>query len=176
MKFILVSWLIRLLPDSRAFGLKNKLWNIAGFRVASDCRLFSSVRISKQIQLSIGSDTFIGHDTIILGGASKVSIGSKCDISSRVNIITGTHEINVTGDRMAGKGLSKDIIIGNGVWIGVGATILAGVEIGDMALIGAGSVVNKNVPAYTIVGGVPAKVLKRWDNTIQEWISVVKVR
>ncbi|HEY0272324.1 MAG TPA: acyltransferase [Chitinophaga sp.] len=176
MKYILVSWLIRLLPDSRAFRLKNQLWNMAGFKVAADCRLFSSVRISRQVQLSIGSDTFIGHDTIILGGPSKVSIGRNCDISSRVNIITGTHEINVTGNRMAGKGFSEDITIGNGVWIGVGATILAGVEIGDMALIGAGSVVNRNIPPYTIVGGVPAKVLKYWDRNTQEWVNGMQVR
>jgi len=63
-----------------------------------------------------------------------------------------------------------DIIIGNDVWIGYEATILSGVRIGDGAIIGARALVTKDVPAYTVVGGVPAKELKqRFDpSTIQK--------
>lgn len=63
-----------------------------------------------------------------------------------------------------------DIIIGNDVWIGYEATILSGVRIGDGAIIGARALVTKDVPAYTVVGGVPAKDLKqRFDpSTIQK--------
>ncbi|MDD4817794.1 MAG: CatB-related O-acetyltransferase [Victivallaceae bacterium] len=58
-----------------------------------------------------------------------------------------------------------DIVVGNDVWIGFEALILAGVTIGDGAIIGARAVVTKNVPPYTIVGGVPAKVIrKRFDD------------
>ena len=53
-----------------------------------------------------------------------------------------------------------DIIIGDDVWIGAGTIILAGVHIGNGCVIAAGAVVNKDVPDYAIVGGVPAKVLK----------------
>ena len=53
-----------------------------------------------------------------------------------------------------------DIIIGDDVWIGGGALILAGVSVGKGAIIAAGAVVNKDVPDYAIVGGIPAKVLK----------------
>ncbi|RHJ54132.1 DapH/DapD/GlmU-related protein [Bacteroides sp. AM10-21B] len=56
------------------------------------------------------------------------------------------------------------IRIGKGVWIGAHATILAGITIGDDAVIAAGAVVNKDVPAYAVVGGVPAKVIKYIDN------------
>lgn len=54
-----------------------------------------------------------------------------------------------------------DIVIGNDVWIGYEATILSGVTIGDGAIIGAKAVVTKDVPAYSVVGGVPAKEIKR---------------
>ncbi len=53
-----------------------------------------------------------------------------------------------------------DVVIGNDVWIGTNAIILSGVNIGDGAIVAAGSVVTKNVPAYAIVGGVPAEVIK----------------
>lgn len=61
---------------------------------------------------------------------------------------------------MAGKGIKKDVVIGSGTWIGTGAIILPGVTIGKMCIIAAGAVVNKDVPKNTMVGGVPAKVIK----------------
>lgn len=63
-----------------------------------------------------------------------------------------------------------DIVIGNDVWIGYEATILSGVHIGDGAIIGAKAVVTKDVPAYSIVGGIPAReIKKRFDpGTIQK--------
>jgi maltose O-acetyltransferase len=175
MKYALITGFIKRLPDSRFFGLKVKLWRMAGQDVHAGCRLFSSVRISQAIRLSIGEDTFIGHDTMILGGKSTVRIGARCDISSRVNIITGTHDLDPTGPRMAGKTKSLDITIGNGVWIGVGATILAGVTIGDMAMIAAGSVVSKDVPPYTIVGGVPAKIIRTFDPASRTWAKEAEI-
>lgn len=67
-----------------------------------------------------------------------------------------------------------DIVIGNDVWIGYEAVIMAGVTIGDGAIIGARAVVTKDVPPYTIVGGVPAKqIRKRFsDETISELLKV----
>lgn len=67
-----------------------------------------------------------------------------------------------------------DIIIGNDVWIGYDAIIMAGVKIGDGAIIGTRAVVTKDVPAYTIVGGVPAKVIKKRfnDNVISKLLKI----
>lgn len=67
------------------------------------------------------------------------------------------------------------VIIGNDVWIGAGANILNGIEIGDGAVIAAGAVVNKSVPPYCIVGGVPAKTLKyRFDAEIIDMLETIK--
>ena len=56
--------------------------------------------------------------------------------------------------------LTKPIVIGRNAWIGANATILAGVKVGENAIVAAGAVVSKDVPANTIVGGVPAKVIR----------------
>ena len=95
-----------------------------------------------------------------MGGESFIKIGENCDISSNVSLICGTHEIG-NMNRRAGKGISKDIIICDGVWIGYGSTIMGGVTIGEGSIIAAGSLVNKNVPKNTIYGGIPAKEIKK---------------
>lgn len=107
-------------------------------------------------------------------GKYKVKIGKFCCIAENVKILVdGNHitnwitifpfEIYAEGfpgpiDRSTGK--EMDIIIGNDVWIGMDALILPSVSIGDGAVIGAGSVVTKNVEDYEIVGGAPAKHIR----------------
>ena len=107
----------------------------------------------------IGSNTHIGNETIITGGSASIKIGNNCDISDRVSIVCGTHEISKTGLKAAGKDVGRDITIGNGVWIGYGAIILPGIKIGDKSIIGAGSLVNKDVPPGVTVAGNPARLI-----------------
>jgi len=128
----------------------------------------SSIKIMGCFKLKIGNKTYIGHDTIFTGGYSTIIIGSYCDISSRVSFVTGSHEVDMSNQRSAGAGYSKDIIIGNGVWIGYSAIILPGIKIGDKAIIGAGSVVTKDIPAYSIAVGNPCKVIRQFDSTGKE--------
>ena len=154
----LTNILLNLIPGSRFFLFKRKLLELTGTKVGVGTRLMR-IRV-EGVKLIIGSNTFIGNETYILGGDSTVSIGCNCDISSRVTIVTGTHKIG-TMERAAGSGYSKDIKIGNGVWIGVGVIILGGVEIGDGSIIAAGAVVNTNIPNGVIYGGVPAKYIKK---------------
>lgn len=132
-----------------------------GFDIAGDARIYSSVQIFGNITVKIGNDTFIGHQSVITGGLATIEIGSNCDISDRVSIFCGTHEIEPNGLRIAGKGIGKDIKIGDGVWIGYGALILPGVTIGNKAIIAAGAVVHRNVEENTIVGGNPIKLIRK---------------
>lgn len=134
---------------------------LLGYHVDRSARIYSSVQIKGAIDVRIGAKTFIGHETLITGGSASISIGADCDISDRVGIICGTHEIDPLGPRSAGKGTGKDIIIEDGVWIGYAAIILPGVKIGQKAIIAAGSVVTKDVPSRTIVGGNPARKIKQ---------------
>ena len=71
------------------------------------------------------------------------------------------------------QGFSKnEIIIDDGVWIGAGAIIMAGVHIGQNAVVGAGSVVTKNVEAFTVVVGNPARMVKKFDFTVNKWVKM----
>jgi maltose O-acetyltransferase len=140
--------------------LNAKLFRLCGYNIHKGARIFSSAQLYGNIDITVGDNTFIGHETIITGGLAKITIGENCDISSRVSIICGTHEIDREGARITGKGIGKDIEIGNGVWIGYGALILPGVKIGDKAIVAAGAVVVKDVPSFVVVGGNPAKVIK----------------
>jgi maltose O-acetyltransferase len=153
----IVNLILFFLPSSRLFSLKRLLLTFSGAVVGKNVRV-ARIRVNA-VNLIIGDNTFIGDETMITGGKSTVTIGQNCDISSRVSIVTGTHKIGSIL-QAAGEGYSENIIIGNGVWIGCGATILHGITIGDGSIIAAGSVVTKNIPPGVLAAGVPA-VVKR---------------
>lgn len=147
-----------------SFPRINVLLNRAlGYRVDSSTRIYSSASIMGAIEVSIGPGTFIGHETLITGGMARIEVGANCDISDRVGIFCGTHDIDVFGPRSAGCCTGRDIVIEDGVWIGFGALILPGVTIGKKAIVSAGSVVHKDVPAFSVVGGNPMKVIRQLD-------------
>jgi acetyltransferase-like isoleucine patch superfamily enzyme len=110
-------------------------------------------------EIIVGDRTYINRRTEIMSKAS-VTIGKDCAISWDVVISdTDYHQI-------VGTSATKPIVIGDEVWIGCKSTILKGVKIGKGAIVAAGSVVTRDVEAYTLVGGIPAKVIKgdvRWN-------------
>ncbi len=155
LKLYLISLIVPFIPLTR--------W--AGAQIGSNVRIISSVKIIGNGILIIGNNTFIGHDTIIItSGNAHVRIGKDVDIAPRVYIGTGSHEINIAHKKLAGKGLSQSIVIGDGTWIGACACILAGKTIGRMTHVAAGAVVTKNVLEYTRVAGIPARVIKTFLN------------
>lgn len=131
------------------------------------CKL-SRLIIQKPFTISTGADIYIGEGAELeLGGGyimnsahirclKKIKIGEDVAIARDVIILdSDRHEILYDGYVQ-----TKEISIGNHVWIGSRVTILKGVKIGDGAIIAAGSVVSKDVPAKTLVGGIPAKIIK----------------
>jgi acetyltransferase-like isoleucine patch superfamily enzyme len=129
--------------------------NHGGTLNAENCQFYSGVRIEigKGALLSIGNGTYINRNTTLVA-EERLHIGKDCMISWNVSILdTDMHKID------SSKNISAPVMIGDKVWIGCGATILKGVDIGEKAVIAAGSVVTKDVPPYTIVGGNPAKVI-----------------
>lgn len=115
---------------------------------------------------SLGFRTTLGKNNFIFG---DVSIGKYCQIGAFVAFHSSNHPVNYLttyinlrlfdGELGNLKNINP-IVVGHDVWVGHGATILSGVSVGSGAIIGAGSVVTKDVPAYSIVGGNPARVIR----------------
>jgi acetyltransferase-like isoleucine patch superfamily enzyme len=96
------------------------------------------------------------------GAAESVTIGKNVVIAGRVYITDHDHEFDHPDLPAVKAGLrALPVVIEDEVWLGEGCTILKGVRIGKRAVVGANAVVTKDVPAFTVVGGVPAKVIKK---------------
>ena len=108
--------------------------------------------------VTIGSYTRIGLHCTIIG---PVRIGSHVNLAQGITVTALNHNFLDTSLRIDQQGVStKPVTIGDDVWIGANATILPGVTIGNHVVVAAGAVVTHDVPANTVVGGIPAKVLK----------------
>ena len=107
----------------------------------------------------IGDYTRIGiHNTII----GPVTIGSHVNLAQGITVTALNHNFKNTNERIDLQGVTtKQVIINDDVWIGANAVILPGVTIGRHAVVAAGAVVTTDVPENTVVGGVPAKIIKR---------------
>lgn len=110
--------------------------------------------------ISIGKSVFINSNVMFtdLGG---ITLEDHVLIGPRVNLITVNHDINPQTRRSL---VMQPITIKRNAWIGAAATILPGVTIGENAVVGANALVTKDVPANTIVGGNPARILKTIDS------------
>ncbi len=109
--------------------------------------------------IHIGNNFFANFNLTILDEAA-VTIGDNVFIGPNVSIYTACHPLDAK-TRNTGVEWAEPVTIGNNVWIGGSATILPGVTIGDNCVIGAGSVVTKNVPSNTVAAGNPARVIRR---------------
>jgi acetyltransferase-like isoleucine patch superfamily enzyme len=131
------------------------------------------------MKIEVGRYTY-GHDNVLIhswGENTNINIGSFCSIANGVEFFTGGNhrldwittypfghihkDVFNTFDGTGHPTTNGDIQIGNDVWIGMSVKIMSGVKIGDGAVIGAHSLVTKNVEPYTIVGGNPAKIIRK---------------
>jgi acetyltransferase-like isoleucine patch superfamily enzyme len=110
--------------------------------------------------VSLGESSFIGPECWL---ASQVDIGRWVMLAGRVAVVGGDHRIDVPGTPSVLSGRDKNLLvtIEDDVWIGYGAIIMHGVTIGEGAVVASGAVVTKDVAAYDIVAGVPAKPLRK---------------
>jgi acetyltransferase-like isoleucine patch superfamily enzyme len=107
--------------------------------------------------ITIGKDVFINQNCTFMDRGGIV-LEDRVLVGPRVNLITTNHVIDPKERRRV---LSKPIRICTNAWLGAGATVTPGVTVGENAIVAAGAVVTKDVPAGTIVAGVPATVLKQ---------------
>lgn len=109
--------------------------------------------------IHIGENFFANFNLTILDEA-EVRIGDNCFIGPNVSIFTACHPLDAAS-RDTGVEWAEPVTIGDSVWIGGNATILPGATIGDNVVIGAGSVVTRNIPYGVVVGGNPARIIKK---------------
>lgn len=135
-------------------SVRNFVWRLAGLQLGKNSTLHTGVRVFDPRKITVGEGTIIGFASFI-DGRDSVTIGAHTDIASEVMIYSQEHNLSAPDFGAVGA----PVKIGDYVFIGPRAIILPGVTIGDGAVIAAGAVVTKDVQAFEIVGGVPAKVI-----------------
>lgn len=123
-------------------------------------------------QLVIG-DNFWARDNLTIFCAEKVVIGKDVTLAKDIFISDENHGINPMTDSYRKNPLeTKEVVIGDGCWLGEKVCVLPGVCIGKKTIIGAGSVVTKDIPEYCIAAGNPCKVIKMWNHNKKVWVRV----
>ncbi|MBQ6652596.1 MAG: sugar O-acetyltransferase [Prevotella sp.] len=137
--------------------VRGYLRQITGSEIDETVRVFPPFNINYGNKTTFGKGSFVnfGCTFLALGG---ITIEEGAFIAPHCVLSTEYHPENPETRHSL---LTKPVIIGRNAWIGANATILAGVTVGENAIVAAGAVVNRDVPANTIVGGVPAKVIRQ---------------
>lgn len=136
--------------------IQEIMGRLIGKRVDNSFRLFPPFYTDFGKNITIGKDVFI-NSGCHFQDQGGIEIGDGTLIGHNVVLATINHDLYPEGNR---KNHYAPIKIGAHVWIGSNATVLPGVTVGDWAVVAAGAVVTRDVPDMTVVGGVPAKVLK----------------
>ena len=142
--------------------VRELLSELFGYQVPQSLRVFPPLYADFGKNISVGEGVFI-NACCHFQDHGGVTLGDGCQIGHNVVFATLNHELP---PERRGVTRPAPIVLGKKVWVGSNATILQGVTIGDNAVVAAGAVVTKDVPANTIVGGVPARVIKRIDESI----------
>nr|WP_223820843.1 DapH/DapD/GlmU-related protein [Bacillus sp. S3] len=151
-----------------------------GFTTGYNCRIeMLDIVKGGPKKLIIGNNCKIG-DYVHIAAGERVTIGDNCLMASKIYISDITHgnysncneqsAPNVPPDKR--PLITKPVSIGNNVWIGENVSILLGVSIGDGCIIGANSVVNKDIPDNCIAVGAPAKVVKKYNRDSKIWVKI----
>lgn len=136
--------------------IREIMGRLTGRKIDDSFRLFPPFYTDFGKNITIGKNVFI-NSGCHFQDQGGITIGEGSMIGHNVVLATINHDLEPKNDR---KNHYAPIRIGNHVWIGSNAVVLPGVSIGDWAAVAAGAVVTKNVLPYTVVGGVPAKVIK----------------
>ena len=137
--------------------INDLLSKITGSQIDESVAVFTPLYINYGKHTKIGKNVFINFDCVFLG-LGGITIEDGVLIAPKVSLLTEGHSISPSERHGL---VPKSIHIKKNVWIGANATILQGVTIGENSVVAAGSVVSKDVPDNVVVGGTPAKIIKK---------------
>lgn len=124
-------------------------------------RMSPSVSLRNAERITLGHDVHVGERSCLWAGSGhgRITLGDKALLGPEVYVTASNYGV-VWGQAVMDQPTEeKDVVIGSDVWLGVRATVLAGVHIGEGAIVAAGAVVTHDVPPGAIVGGVPARII-----------------
>lgn len=164
-----------LYPELIYYKLKNnlikKMFN-KSYIYGKNINISGKFYVTNPKNICCGNNVSIGPNAYFMNGRAKIYIGDCVMFGPHVTIITGDHRTDLCGRYMITikneeklPENDKNVIFEGDNWIGANSTILKGVFVGRGSIIAAGALVTKDVPAFSIVGGVPAKVIRmRFEN------------
>lgn len=161
-KHMLVMFLVNHLFDGAyLFEMKRWLLNGIGYSLGEGTKVVGPVYCGAK--LKTGSNCWFGKNLTIHGNGT-VELGDNCDVGKNVTFLTGVHASD--SPEFAGEAQKYSVFVGEGSWIGPGATLGRNVSIGKGCMVLADSCVLKNMPDNTLVGGVPARIVRKIDEEL----------
>lgn len=145
------------IPYSDTDAVRAAWSELTGQAVDETFRLVPPIRVDHGVNVRVGRNVFINHGCTLsdIGG---IDIGDEVLLAPNVSLLSSGHPVE--SFERTRRVTAAPIVIGRNVWIGAGATVLQGVTVGDDSVIAAGAVVTRDVPPSTLVGGVPARVIR----------------
>jgi len=169
LRLMLARLCVAPLPPQVGVRLRTAALRQAGFRIGKGTAFLGMPEITGPgaiyDRLVIGRDVLINVRCLLDLGAA-ITIGNAVMIGQEVILLTTSHKVGTPGCR-AGDNYVKPLNIGDGAWLGARCIVLPGVTIGPGAVVAAGAVVVRDVAAHTMVGGVPARVIRELDPGIR---------
>jgi acetyltransferase-like isoleucine patch superfamily enzyme len=142
----------------KRYRLASKAWRLFGRHVA----VFGDFTVVHPENVRIGRNCAINHDVLIVARCG-IDIDDDVVLSARVMLIDTGLDPASFGEPSERRYVDGPIRIGRGAWIGAGAIILPGVTVGERSVVGAGSVITRDVPALSVVAGNPARLIRKID-------------
>jgi maltose O-acetyltransferase len=164
-RLLLARLLLGPLPGYVGSRVRPLVLRLVGFRIGGGTLMSGLPTFTGppglQRRLSIGARCYLNVGCHFEVGAA-ITIGDSVAFGHEVMVLTTSHEANHP-QRRCGAAFSRSVRIGDGTWLGSRSLVLPGVTIGEGAIVGAGALVNRDVPPHTLVAGVPARVIRRLD-------------
>ncbi len=164
-RLLLARLLLAPIPDQVGPRVRPLLLRVVGFRIGPGTLMLGAPKITGQPglhrRLVIGRECFFNVGCRFEVGA-EITFGDRIALGHEVMVLTTSHDTGDPGRRW-GFNIARPVKIGDAAWLGSRSLVLPGVTIGAGAIVGAGAVVNRDVPPHTVVGGVPARLIRQLD-------------